>query len=75
MLLVIGTAQATHSHADHAKARHACSICSTPNAKLNVSHDSTAPVMVAAPIASVETSAPRIFRPAIANFVRPPPAA
>jgi L-asparagine transporter-like permease len=75
MMLVVGTAQAVHSHPDNEKsARHTCSICSTPNAKLNTSHASPVPVMVAAPIVSVEALAPRIGRPITSNFVRPPPA-
>jgi hypothetical protein len=76
MMLVVGTAQAVHLHPDNEKsARHTCSICSTPNAKLNTSQTSPVPVMVAAPIVSVQTLAPRIVRPATSNFVRPPPAA
>jgi L-asparagine transporter-like permease len=76
MMVLVGTAQVIHSHPDSEKsARHTCSICSTPNAKLNTSHSSPVPVMVAAPIVSVEALAPRIFRPVTSNFVRPPPAA
>ena len=76
LLLVMGTAQAVHSHPDETKApRHTCSICSTPNAKLNTAEVSLAPVIVASPLADIETSTPRIFRPATVHFVRPPPAA
>jgi hypothetical protein len=74
MMLVMGTVQAVHVHPDNAP-RHTCSICSTPNAKLNSEDASPVPVMVAVPVASIETTSPRILRPAITNFVRPPPAA
>jgi hypothetical protein len=76
ILLVMATAQVVHSHPDSANsARHTCSICSTPHAKLSTAQNSGAPVMLAEPLAGVEPSAPRIFRPATTNFVRPPPAA
>jgi len=76
LVLVIGAVQAVHSHPDSAKtARHSCSICSAPNAKLNTQSVSPTPVMVAVPVANVEATAPRIFRPITTNFVRPPPAA
>jgi hypothetical protein len=76
LVLAMATVQAVHSHPDDAKtARHSCSICSTPNAKLNTQSVSPVPVMVAVPMAKVEATAPRIFRPATTNFVRPPPAA
>jgi len=76
LVFAIGTVQAVHAHPDSAKtARHSCSICSAPNAKLNTQSVSPAPVMVAVPVARVETTAPRIFRPTTTNFVRPPPAA
>lgn len=76
LVFAIGTVQAVHSHPGSAKtARHSCSICSAPNAKLNTQSVCTVPVMVAVPVARIETSAPRIFRPATTNFVRPPPAA
>ncbi len=76
LMLVVGTVQAVHMHPDNEKApRHTCSICSTPNAKLNTAHASPVPVMATAPLAIVETAESRIFRPAIAKFVRPPPAA
>jgi hypothetical protein len=74
MMLAMGTVQAVHVHPDNAP-RHTCSICSTPNAKLNTEDASPVPVMVAVPVASVEISVPRIFRPTTPNFVRPPPAA
>jgi hypothetical protein len=76
LVFAIGIVQAVHSHPDSAKtARHSCSICSTPNANLNTQNVSPVPVMVAVPVVRIETTAPRIFRPATANFVRPPPAA
>jgi hypothetical protein len=76
LVFAIGTVQAVHSHPDSAKtARHSCSICSAPNAKLNIQSVSPVPVMVAVPVARVEATAPRIFRPIRTNFVRPPPAA
>ena len=76
LVFAIGTVQAVHSHPDSAKtAQHSCSICSVPSANLNTQSVSTVPVMVAAPVAHIETTAPRIFRPATTNFVRPPPAA
>ena len=76
MMLVMGTVQAVHSHPDNASgARHPCSICSAPNAKLSTTPVSPVPVMVAVPVAAVETYAPRVFRPATSNFVRPPPTA
>lgn len=76
LVFAIGTVQAVHSHPDNSKTtRHTCSICSTPNAKLNTQSVSMAPVMVAVPVARIEATATRIFRPATTNFVRPPPAA
>lgn len=76
LVLAIGTVQAVHSHPDGAKtARHSCSICSAPNAKMNTHRVSTVPVMVAVPMARIETTVPGIFRPTRTNFVRPPPAA
>lgn len=76
MVLVMGTVQAVHSHADTGKSpRHTCSICSTPNAKLNTAEASLVPVMTALQLASIESGAPRILRPATPNFVRPPPVA
>jgi hypothetical protein len=76
LVFAIGTVQAVHSHPDSAKtARHSCSICSVPSANLNTQSGSPVPVMVAVPVARVETAAPRIFRPTTTNFVRPPPAA
>ena len=76
LVFAMGTVQAVHSHPDSAKTpRHSCSICSVPNAKLNAQSVSPVPVMVAMPVARVEKTAARIFRPARTNFVRPPPAA
>ncbi len=74
MVLLIGTMQAVHVHPDNAS-RHTCSICSTPNAKLNTAQASPVPVMAALLMTNFEIVAPRIFRPATPNFVRPPPAA
>ena len=76
LVLAMGTVQAVHSHPDRANApHHTCSICSVPNVTLNTADASPVPVMVAVPMSIVETSAPRIFRPATANYVRPPPTA
>jgi len=72
----IGTVQAVHSHPNNAKtSQHSCSICSVANANLNAQSVSPAPVMVMVPVARIEATAPRIFRPTTTNFVRPPPAA
>ena len=76
LVFVIGTAQAVHSHPDDAKiSQHTCSICAVPNAQLNAQSVSMAPMMVAVPVARIEATAPKIFRLAATNFVRPPPAA
>ena len=76
LVFAIGTVQAVHSHPDSAKtAQHSCSICSVPGAKLNTQTVSPAPAMVAVPVARIEKTAPRIFRPTTTNLVRPPPAA
>ena len=75
LVFAIGTVQAVHSHPDSATAQHSCSICSVPSANLNTQSVSPVPVMVAVPVARIETTAPRIFRPTTTNFVRPPPAA
>jgi hypothetical protein len=76
LVFAIGTVQAVHSHPNNAKtSQHSCSICSVPNAKLNTHSVSPVPVMVAVPVARIEATAPRIFRPTTTNFVRPPPAA
>jgi hypothetical protein len=74
MMLVMGTVQAVHVHPDNAP-RHTCSICSTPNAKLNTADASPVPVMAAVPLPRLESTALRIFRPVTTNFVRPPPSA
>jgi hypothetical protein len=76
LVLVIGTVQAVHAHPDNAKgSQHSCSICSAPNANLNTQKVSPVPVMVVVPVANVEATISRIFRPSRTNFVRPPPAA
>lgn len=76
LVFAIGTVQAVHSHPDSEKvAPHSCSICSVPSAKLNTESVAPVPVMVAVPVARIESTAPRISRPATTNFVRPPPAA
>lgn len=76
LVFAIGTVQAVHSHPDSAKAApHSCSICSVPSAKLNIQNASPEPVMISVPVARIETTAPKIFRSATTNFVRPPPAA
>jgi len=75
LVCVMGTVQATHSHPENSTtSHHTCSICATAHAGLSTQTAASAPVLVTAalaiPVAEVSVS----FRPAITQFIRPPPA-
>jgi hypothetical protein len=75
LVCVMGTVQATHSHPENSTtSHHTCSICATAHAGLSTQTVASAPVLVTAalaiPVAEVSVS----FRPAITQFIRPPPA-
>lgn len=75
LMCVIGTAQATHSHPDDsATSHHTCTICATAHAGVNTQTIAAAPVLAAAPLAIAATEVSLVFRPATAQFIRPPPA-
>jgi len=74
LVCVMGTLQATHSHpADSATTHHTCTICATVHAGVNTQTAAAAPVLAATPLAILVAEASPIFRPAITQFIRPPP--
>ena len=74
LVCVMGTVQATHSHPENSTAsHHACTICATAHA-VNTQTVAFAPVLAAASLAILVAEVSPIFRPAIAQFIRPPPA-
>jgi len=75
LVCVMGTLQATHSHSENSTAsHHTCSICATAHAGLNTQTAASAPMLATAALASSVTEDSPIFRPATAQFIRPPPA-
>jgi len=75
LVCVIGIAQATHSHSENsATSRHVCSICATAHVGLNTAPVAAAPVLVTTALAIPVAEVLLIFRPAITQFIRPPPA-
>jgi hypothetical protein len=76
MVCAMGVVQAVHVHSENSPAvHHACSICLTAHAGLNVATVSSAPIMLAAALANPAQQFSGIFRPVEARFIRPPPAA
>jgi hypothetical protein len=75
LVCVMGTLQATHSHADNSStSHHTCSLCATAHAGLNTQTAVVAPVLTAAAMANPITEVAAIFRPTTTQFIRPPPA-
>jgi len=75
LVCVMATVQATHSHSENsATSHHACSICATAHIGLHTAPVASAPVLVATALASSVAEVSPIFRPAITQFIRPPPA-
>ncbi|MBZ5666526.1 MAG: hypothetical protein LAO30_18175 [Acidobacteriia bacterium] len=75
LVCVMGTLQATHSHPKNSTAsHHTCSICATAHAGLSTKTAASAPVLATAVLASAVAEVFLIFRPAAAQFIRPPPA-
>jgi hypothetical protein len=75
LVCVMGSIQATHSHADDsATSHHTCSICATAHAGVNTQTGTSAPILVTAALASPVAEVSLIVRPAITQFIRPPPA-
>lgn len=75
LVCVMGTVQAIHSHPDEsATSHHTCTICATAHAGVSTPAPVAAPVLAAAPLAISIAQVLLIFRPATAQFIRPPPA-
>jgi hypothetical protein len=75
LVCVMGTLQATHSHPENSTAsHHTCSICATAHAGLKTQTVAAAPVLATFVLASPAAEVSLIFRPATAQFIRPPPA-
>jgi hypothetical protein len=75
LVCAMGTVQATHSHSENSTtSRHACSICATAHAGVNTQTVRFAPVLDTAVLATPVAEVSLIFRPATAQFIRPPPA-
>jgi len=75
LVCVMGTVQATHSHPDDsATSHHTCSICATAHAGVNTQTTAAAPVFASTPLAILVADVSPIFRSAITQFIRPPPA-
>ena len=74
LVCVMGTIQAAHSHPENSTtSHHTCTICATAHA-VNTQTVAFAPVLAAASLAILVAEVSPIFRPAIAQFIRPPPA-
>jgi hypothetical protein len=75
LICVTGSIQATHSHADDSVAsHHSCTICATAHAGVSTQPVASTPVLVTAVLLSPVAEVSTIFRPAITQFIRPPPA-
>jgi len=74
LVCVMGTIQATHSHAENSTAsHHTCTICATAHAGVNTQTIASAPVLGTAALAILAIEASPIFRPVTTEFIRPPP--
>jgi hypothetical protein len=74
LLCVMGSAQAAHAHPDDSTtSHHDCSICSAAHIGLSTPTVMTAPIVVAAPLATAPMKSAVISRPAHTSFIRPPP--
>src|SRR5271163_2986366 len=75
LVCVMGTIQATHSHAENSTAsHHTCTICATAHAGVNTQAAAPIPVLAATALAISTLEACSIFRPTTTQFIRPPPA-
>jgi hypothetical protein len=75
LVCIMGSIQATHSHADDSvTAHHSCTICATAHAGVSTQVVASTPVLATAALASPVAEVSAIFRPAVAQFIRPPPA-
>jgi hypothetical protein len=75
LLCVMGSVQAVHAHPDESTtSHHDCSICSAAHIGLSVPAVMTAPIVVAAPLATAPAKSHAISRPSHTCFIRPPPA-
>src|SRR5271170_1792019 len=75
LVCVMGSIQATHSHSENSTtSHHACSICATAHAGVNTAPAVSVPVLATAALAVLVSEVLLIFRPATAQFIRPPPA-
>ncbi len=75
LVCVMGTIQAVHSHPENSNTtHHTCSICATAHVGLNTQTASLAPILAATALTSSIAEVSLVFRPALAEFIRPPPA-
>jgi hypothetical protein len=75
LLCVMGSVQAAHAHPDDSTtSHHDCSICSAAHIGLSIPTVMTAPIVVAAPLATTPVKSAAISRPVHTCFIRPPPA-
>ena len=76
LVVVAGTAQVAHSHADGADTHANCSLCATAHITVQLAH-TPAPAPVARVVAVLESLPPVVVPSALctfALFTRPPPA-
>jgi hypothetical protein len=77
LVVVAGTVQVAHSHADGADTHAGCSLCAAAHVTVNLVQ-TPAPVPAASIVAVVETLPPAVIPSALctfALFTRPPPVA
>lgn len=75
LVCVMGTVQAVHSHPeDSTTSHHTCSICATAHVGLKTQTVASAPVLATAALATSVSKTSAVFRPAVTQFIRPPPA-
>src|SRR5580700_10512448 len=75
LVCVMGTVQATHSHPENSTtSHHTCTICATAHVGLNTHSVASAPVLSTTALATSVSETSAIFRPALTQFIRPPPA-
>jgi len=74
LVCVMGTIQAAHSHPENSTtSHHTCTICATAHV-VKTQTVAFAPVLAAASVAILVSEVSPIVRPAITQFIRPPPA-
>jgi hypothetical protein len=76
LVCVMGTVQAVHSHPENSTAttHHTCSICATAHVGLSPQTTLFAPILASTALTSTVAEVSLVIRPAIAEFIRPPPA-